>query len=534
MRYAARVAVSIVGWLFVVSAVAQGTHEHADRPAASLTEESIGVVRFETSCAPEVTDVFNRAVSLLHSFWFPEARAAFEQALRVDPQCAIAYWGIALTHWGNPFAGLRAPQTIALGKTAIDKGLSTGKPTERERAYLDAVAHLFANDDVRTQRARVLEHEAAMGKLAAAYPNDVEAQIFWALAITQAAEPEDKTFVRQLKAGAILEPLFDRMPKHPGLAHYIIHAYDVPPLAAKALPAALAYADIAPAVPHALHMPSHTFTRVGMWRESVATNQRSAETAERTKEPGAVLHALDYMAYAYLQMGMDSQAKEVVERANRLVATGANPFALAAIPARYALERQQWAEAANLSVPTFAAPPYVEAMTRFARAIGAARSGDTKAAAPEIDRLQALRERALAMQDTYWAEIIDIQRRGALAWVLFGEGKTREALDAMRAAADAEDATEKSAVTPGPLAPAREMLGFMLLQSGRYEEALAAFDAAIAKEPNRFLSLYGAGRAAERAQRQELARKYYRQIATICKDASDERPELVHARRMAT
>lgn len=534
MKYAKRVAISLVCSLIATSPLAQDTHDHAAHPATQLTEENIGVARFETSCAAEVTETFNRAVSLLHSFWFPEARATFERVLSTDPQCAIAYWGIALTHWGNPFAGLRSQQLIALGQAALEKGMRTGQPTERERAYLAAVARLFASADPSTQRARILEYEAAMEALAAAYPNDVEARIFWALAISQAAEPEDKTFVRQLKAGAILEPLFERMPKHPGLAHYIIHAYDVPPLAERALPAARAYADIAPAVPHALHMPSHTFTRVGMWRESVATNRRSAETAERTKEPGAVLHALDYMAYAYLQMGMDAEAKEVVERANRLVSTGANPFALAAIPARYALERRQWKDAANLSIPGFSAPPYVEAMTRFARAVGAARSGNPQAAAPEIDRLQALRDRALAMQDAYWAEIIDIQRRGAIAWVQFAEGKIPEALETMRAAADAEDATEKSAITPGPLAPAREMLGFMLFESGRFEEALAAFDSTIAKEPNRFLALYGAGRTAERLQRTDLARKYYRQIAAICADASGDRPELAHARRMAT
>jgi len=375
-----------------------------------------------------------------------------------------------------------------------------------------------------------------MEKVAAENPNDIEAKIFWALAIAQAAQPEDKTFARQLKAGAMLEPLFARMPNHPGLAHYIIHAYDAPPLAAKALPAARAYADIAPAVPHALHMPSHTFTRVGMWQESVATNLRSAETATRTKEPGAVLHALDYMTYGYLQMAMDSQAKSAMERAMQLVspAATANPFAAAAIPARYALERQQWAAAAQLPVVASPDAPHIEAMSRFARAVGAARSGNLTAVAPEIDRLVALRARALEMKDTYWAEIIDIQRRGADAWLLFAEGKKRDAIAAMRAAADAEDATDKSAVTPGPLAPAREMLGFMLLEAGNAEEALVAFDAAIAKEPNRFLALYGAGRAAEKAQQTARAKGYYGQIVAICKDAPAGRPELAYARKMAS
>jgi len=522
---------------------AQAQHEHDAHPAAALTASRIGTADFQTSCKPAVKEDFNRGLSLLHSFWFVESRAAFEQVLRADPDCAIAYWGIALTHWGNPFAGLRLKQTIAIGKSTIDKARSTGTPTPRERAYIDAVAILFSDDDPATQRTRVVSYETAMEKLAAAHPDDVEAKIFWALSLAQAALPEDKSYARLLKAGAILEPLFERMPNHPGLAHYIIHAYDVPPLAAKALPAARAYADIAPAVPHALHMPSHTFTRVGLWRESVATNERSAATAERAKEPGAVLHALDYMTYAYLQMAMDSEAEATLERAARLSppagsssaqAIFPNPFAAAAIPARYALERQQWRAAAELPVTLWTDAPQIEAMTRFARALGAARSGNPAAAIPEIEKLAALRDRALALKDAYWAEIIDIQRRGATAWLLLAQGKQDEAIATMRAAADAEDATDKAAVTPGPLAPAREMLGFMLLEIGNPEEALVAFDAAIAKEPNRFLALYGAGRAAEQAQRTDRAKRYFGQIVEICKDVRSQRPELAYARKMAS
>lgn len=530
-------------WTFALLAsfAANAQHENHDHSAAALTTSAIGTTEFQTSCKPAVKDTFNTAVSLLHSFWFPESRAAFEDVLKADPDCAIAYWGIALTHWGNPFSGLRSQQTIAVGKAAIDKGQATGKPTPRERGYIDAVAILFSDADGGTQRTRVVNYESAMKKVAADNAQDVEATIFWALAIAQAAPPEDKTYARQLQAGAILDPLFARMPHHPGLAHYIIHAYDAPPLASKALAAARAYADIAPAVPHALHMPSHTFTRVGMWQESVATNTKSADTAERHKEPGSVLHALDYMTYAYLQMGMDSKAKGVVDRTTELArptakapAGAVNPFASAAIPARYALERQQWAAAAQLAVIESPSAPYVEAVSRFARAIGAARSGNPAAAAPEIQRLTALRDRSLEMKDAYWASIIDIQRRGADAWVLFAQGKRTEAIAAMRAAADAEDATDKAAVTPGPLAPAREMLGFMLLEAGKAEEALVAFDAVIAKEPNRFLALYGAGQAAEKVKQASRAKKYYGQITAICKDAPAGRPELAYARKMAS
>ncbi len=527
--------------LLSASFTTQAQHAGHDHPAAALGTSAIGTTEFQTSCKPAVKDAFNRGVSLLHSFWFGESRGVFEDVLKTDPDCAIAYWGIALTHWGNPFSGLRSQQTIAIGKAATDKAQSTGKPTPRERGYIDAVAILFSNDDPGTQRSRIVNYESAMEKVAAENTNDVEAKIFYALAIAQAAPPEDKSYARQLKAGAILDPLFAKMPNHPGLAHYIIHAYDAPPLAPKALAAARAYAGIAPAVPHALHMPSHTFTRVGLWQESVATNTKSADTAERHGEPGAVLHALDYMTYAYLQMGMDAQAKAVVERTLQLarptekaVAGAVNPFASAAIPARYALERQQWAAAAQLAVIDSPSAPYVEAMSRFARAIGAARSGNPAAAAPEIERLAALHARSLELKDAYWAGIIDIQRRGASAWMQFAAGKKAEAIAAMRAAADAEDATDKAAVTPGPLAPAREMLGFMLLEAGKTDEALAAFDAVIAKEPNRFLALYGAGQAAEKARQTSRAKRYYGQIAAICKDATGERPELAYVRKMAS
>jgi Tfp pilus assembly protein PilF len=526
----------------LASASAQAQQEdHDHEPDSAFATSSIGTVEFQTSCKPAAKDIFNRGVGLLHSFWFVQSRESFEEVLRVDPQCAIAYWGIALTHWGNPFAGLRAPATIALGKAATDKAESTGSPTPRERAYIDAVSVLFSGADPGMQRKRVLDYESAMQKVAADHREDIEAQIFAALAIAQAAAPNDKTFERQLKAGAILEPLFDKMPHHPGIAHYIIHAYDVPSLAGRALPAARAYADIAPAVPHALHMPSHTFTRVGMWRESVATNLRSAETAERSNEPGAVLHALDYMTYAYLQMAMDVEAKAALERLTRVIGSVPNnlmgniagTFPAVAMPARYALEREQWAEAAKLPVPTEPSAPYVEAMSRFARALGATRSGDLKSAQSEIERLTALHERALEMKDAYWAGIIDIQRRGAQAWLLFEQGKTEDGIKMMRAAADAEDATEKSVVTPGPLAPAREMLGFMLYEAEMVDEALVAFDAAIAKEPNRFLALYGAGRAAEKAEQLARAKRYYQQLVSICENSSSDRPELAHARKMA-
>jgi len=519
------------------------TEQHNHSPKEGAVKA--GTVDFQTSCSPAVKDDFNLAVAELHSFWFPEARALFQGIAKTDPNCAMAHWGVALTYWGNPFAGQRAAQTIANGKAAIDKAQSTGTPTPREKGFIDAVAGLFSSADVTTQRARVVAYEGATELVASQNRDDMEARTFWALAIAQTALPTDKTFAQNLKAAEILEPLYKRNPNHPGLAHYIIHAYDVPALAAKALPAARAYADIAPSVPHALHMPSHTFTRVGEWEESVATNIRSAAEAEKSGTGlGEGLHARDYMTYAYLQMGMDTQAKGVMENAAMVAqkaaaapaaadAGGANTFALAAIPARYAMERSQWAEATMLKPYPAPNTPYTEAITHFARAVGFARSGKPAEAATDIARLTALRDREIEMKDAYWTEQVDIQRRGAEAWVMFAEGKKAEAIATMSAVADAEDKTDKSAVTPGPLAPAREMYGFMLLEAGRAKEALVAFEAVSKKEPNRFLALYGAGKAAEATKQRTKAKGYYRQIAEICADAGTERPELQYARKMA-
>ena len=520
--------------------LAQG-EDHSKHKAPG---SDVGTVSFDTSCNPAVKDSFNHAVAELHSFWFPEARAGFEGVLKSDPACAMAYWGIALTHWGNPFAGLRSPQGIAAGKAAIDKGQATGSPTPREKGYIDAVAGLFSSADPATQRARVVAYEGATELVAASNPGDTEARIFWALAIAQTALPTDKTFAQNLRAAEILEPLYKKMPNHPGLAHYIIHAYDVPALADKALPAARAYADIAPSVPHALHMPSHTFTRVGLWKESVATNLRSAAEAEKTGGVGEALHALDYQIYAYLQMAHDAQAKGVLDHAMTATASaataapaagapGANTFAIAAIPARYAMERLQWADATALTVRPAPTTPYTEAITHFARAVGAARAGKPAEAAADIARLSAIHDRELELKDAYWAEQVDIQRKVAEAWVAYASGQKDDGIKLLSAAADAEDLTDKSAVTPGPLAPARELYGFMLLDAGRAKDALAAFQAVTKKEPNRFLALYGAGKAAEASKQPAKAKSYYAQIVKICSGAAADRPELVYARKMA-
>jgi hypothetical protein len=333
----------------------------------------------------------------------------------------------------------------------------------------------------------------------------------------------------------MLEPLFARMPQHPGLAHYLIHAYDAPPLAERALTAARRYASLAPAAPHALHMPSHTFTRLGSWKESIDTNVKSADAARANGDPNAELHALDYQTYAYLQIGRDAAAKTALDRAAAIMNTpGANTFAAAAIPARYALERGTWDAAAALVVQPAPATPYTEAITHFARAIGSARAGRPANADADIVRLGELRDRLRAANDAYWSEQVDIQRRVALAWQAFAAGRTAEGLEQMKAAADAEDATDKAAVTPGPLAPARELYGEMLLAAGRTQEALAAFEATMKKEPGRFRGTYGAARAADATGDRTRARMYYSQLLDIARDADTQRPELQAARTYTT
>jgi tetratricopeptide (TPR) repeat protein len=516
--------------------VAAAQHEHG-----GAGTEKLGTVRFTTSCSASVQADFNRAVALLHSFEFRPARDTFEKVVAGDATCAIAYWGIALCEWGNPFAGIKSGPLLERGRAAAGKGLATGTPTPRERAYVAAVAELFKNTDAVPHRERTLAYARAMEAVQRDYPQDIEARIFYALAVNQTAVPTDKTFAAQLQAAAILEPLWKQYPDHPGLPHYIIHAYDHPPLASKALEAANRYAKVAPSAPHALHMPSHTFTRVGYWKESAESNVASEQAALKLNVIGEALHAMDYQAYAYLQMARDRDALAVVQRMPGVIAKldvnamgGAAPgaagvYAGAAIPARYALERGAWGEASMLPVKP-SAVPNADAITHFARAVGAARSGKPSDARPDLEQLTALRDKLAAVKDEYWREQVDIQRRVATAWVAFAQGRRSEGIEQLRAAADSEDATDKAAISPGPLAPARELLGDMLLQAGNAKEALAAFEATMKKEPGRFRGAYGAARAAEAAGDRDKARQYYAALLDIARTADGTRPELDRAR----
>jgi tetratricopeptide (TPR) repeat protein len=511
-------------------------HDHG-APAGRL-----GTVHFATSCAPAVQQEFDRGIALLHSFWFSAAIESFSTVLAGDSRCVMAHWGSAMSWWSNPFGGFRSPQALKAGLAAVDAAKVSGAGTDREKAYVAAVEHLFRDASTVDHRTRIVAYEKAMEALSATYPDDVEARIFYALALDQSALPSDKTYANQLKAAGILEQAFTRQPEHPGLAHYIIHSFDVPALAPRALDAARRYAKIAPDAAHALHMPSHTFTRVGSWEESIETNRASAAAARKDDAVAEQLHALDYQAYAYLQTGQDAAARQALDGLDALGAridTGgagnaapptAGYYAWAAIPARYALERGAWAEAAALT-PHQTRFGWPDAVTHFARALGAARSGDIAAARRDIERLAAIHDTLVKAKDAYWAEQVEIQRRGAVAWVTLAEGRQVEALALMREAADMEDATEKAAVTPGPIKPARELLGEMLLQLNQPTEALAAFETTLKKEPNRFRATYGAARAAEAAGQREKASTYYASLLTIAKGADQPgRQELAEAR----
>jgi hypothetical protein len=498
-----RASVAAAAVLLILLTRVASAQEHA-HPQVAPGE--FGTVHFATSCSPQVTQRFDRAVALLHSFEFGASIRTFNEVLGADSTCAMAQWGIALSRWSNPMAaGNRSVAQLQQGKLAVDAAtrLASGA-SERERGFINAVGMLYGDFEHKDQRTRVVAYERAMNDLVMRQPADTEAMIFYAIALAASASPTDKTYANQLKAGSILEPLWVKMPDHPGLAHYIIHTYDYPALADKARAAAQRYASIAPSAAHALHMPSHTFTRVGMWEQSVSTNNRSMKVALGSGSVAEALHASDYAMYANLQMGKDSEAKSILDGLPALAArfdpnavTGAAPgsagvFALAAIPARWALERRAWAEAAALE-PKASAFPYTEAMTYFARALGASHTGDVAKSRIAIDSLASIQQRLSAKGEVYWAEQVAIQNLAAQAWLDLAEHRESDALARMREAVAREDATEKNAVTPGPLAPARELLGDMLVELKRPVEARAEYRATLQKEPGRRHSLLAAG-----------------------------------------
>jgi len=500
---------------------------------AQSEDDKLGKVHFETSCNAEAQKLFDRGMLYQHSFWYRASQKMFEETLKADPACSIAYWGIALSLLWNPHT-VPPVKNLAEGAAAIEKARAVGFKTERERGYVDALAVMYTDYDKVAHHARVVAYAKAMEALAQKYPDDDEAQIHYALALNTSADPADKTYANQLKGAAILEPIAVRQPLHPGIAHYLIHLYDYPSIAYRGIEAARRYAKIAPDAPHALHMPSHIFTRVGYWKDSIASNVASARSAKESSDFAEELHAMDYLVYAYLQLGQDDKAKAVVDQMGTITGFSENsipgPYAEAASPARYALERGDWKAAEELNVrPSPLAN--VQAITYFARALGAARAGDPEAARPDIAKLGELRDKLRAAKDTYWSEQVDIQARIASAWLLYAEGNKDEALKAMSDAADAEDRTEKHPVTPGVPKPARELYGEMLLDSGNAKDALTAFEATLKKEPNRLGAYFGAAKAAAKLGDSARAREYYGKIVEQAGSEGSSRVEVADARK---
>ena len=511
-----------------IPALPLGAQQH-DHPAGDVAQ--LGKVTFPVSCSAPAAAEFERGAAMLHSFWFDAATETFRKAAALDPACAMAHWGVAMTMLGNPLTRVPpTPDREREGRAAAEQARAlAGKASHREQMYIDAVTAYYLAEGL-DHPARMQAHEQALAALQGAHGDDQEATIFLARAMIANAPPADLTFARQLAAAELIQPLFDTNPQHPGLAHYLIHAYDAPALAEKGSKAAFAYAEIAPAAPHALHMPSHIFTRLGYWDESIETNMRSARAEP---DSNAAVHPLDYMVYAYLQQGRDAAAKQVVDRIEQTTDqfyASIVGYNFAAMPARYALEREDWAAAAALPVAPDA-PPFALAVTRFARAIGAARSGAGAAAAEEIAALRALETMLQEKKDTYWTTIVQAQRLASEAWLAHAEGRSEDALRLAREAADLEETVEKHPVTPGPLLPARELQADLLLALDRPADALVAYEQTLKREPRRARALFGAARAAEAAGKADVARAHYAQLLEVMEHADASRPQPAAARR---
>ncbi|MBV8032112.1 MAG: hypothetical protein JO035_11440 [Betaproteobacteria bacterium] len=493
--------------------------------------EVLGTVTFPNSCSKPVKAKLSRGIKLLHSFWYSEAEATFLSVLADDPSCSIAQWGLASILMSNPLAGIGAtPKNAERAQAAIEAARASPAKTERERDYVEAVAAYYDDFSKHLERERQLARSAAYEKLAAKYPKDDEAQIFNALYLTSAQSPSDSSYAMALRAAGILERQFKKHPDHPGIAHYLIHSYDYPPIAAQGVPAARKYAKIAPSAPHALHMPSHIFTRVGYWTDSAATNARSFVSAVKGNEPGEAWHASDYRVYALLQLARDADAQKTYDQARTVTNIDPNRpyYPRASIPARLALERGDWKQAATLD-PVQSKFSYTDALVYFARGLGAARSGDPAAAEKEIETLRKIHDELAEARNSYWASEVEVSGLAIRSWVDLARGDSALAEQRMRQAADIEDAHEKGPITPGRMLPARELLGDMLMELGRPADALKEYEKTRKREPNRFRGVYGAALAAEKSGDDATARRYYRQLLDMA-GKGDARPELDHAR----
>ena len=534
---------ALVGAIAAFCALAPALRAEEHAHSHDLTE--LGVVHFPTSCR-NVDAELTRAVALLHSFGYEESRRAFDAVTAADPSCAIAYWGIAMTWW-HPIWSPPNAKELAAGSAAAQRATELPAGSDRERGYIEAIAVFYRDADRLGHEQRARAYSTAMAALANRLPDDHEARIFYALSLLGSAPANDATFANQKKAADILNGLLPVEPRHPGIAHYMIHSFDYPELASDALPAARAYSKIAPDSPHALHMPSHIFTRLGLWQDSIASNLASADAARRlvaVRHPGAssmdALHALDYLEYAYLQIGDEGQARAVLDEAISAKTFDSRSFqagyALAAIPARFALERRDWKGATQLEPPQSDLPwtsfAYAPAITYFAQALGAARTGELDRAGAALARLEVIRaelEKSPVPGPYDWTRQVESIRLAAKAWLVHAAGNRSEALKLAQSAADLEEATGKHPVTPGTPLPARELYGDMLIENERPAEALAAYEASLREAPNRFNSLYGAARAAELAKDTQRARTVYAALLAQCV-AGSSRPELTHAR----
>lgn len=514
--------------------------------------EKLGKVNFQTSCSPQAHATFTRGLTLLHSFEYPQAEAAFNEAATTDPSCSIARWGVAMSLY-HPLWAPPSKTELERAHAALAKAEAMPAKTERERDYVAAVAAFYRDSEKLDHKTRALAYNAAMAALHKRYPADREASIFYALSqVAAGTQDNDPNFSREKEAAAILNAVLKEEPDHPGVAHYLIHNFDYPPLAELAVPAAQRYATIAPDSPHAQHMPSHIFTRLGMWEESIASNLRSEAAARALMKSEGFdggsneqLHAMDYLAYAYLQRGQEAEAQRVLADLNKMQKVNLPIFTVAyaatAVPVRIALENRRWKEAASLKLPDNVAGlvpldtfQWAEAHVVFARAVGAARGGDAALARAEIGKLKAIEDALVVPPGTYdWRKQVTIERQVAEAWLASAEGKKDEAVKLMTAAADLDDATEKHPVTPGAILPAREQLGEVLLEQGRGSDALAAYEASLKRAPRRLVSLYGAARAAKLAGDGTKAGRYYAELAEMTKASDGTRAEIKEAREAA-
>jgi hypothetical protein len=536
--------------LFLAAALfALSIQPGARADAGPAAAKASGEVDFQISCGPAVQKTFREAVWTLHSFWYPEALKEFTTVTEAEPGCAMGYWGIAMSHW-YPLWFPPSPAALKAGAEAVEKAVAAGPKTERENDYIAAIAAFYRDSDKLDHRTRAVAYEKAMERVYLRYPEDREAAAFYGLALNASALPTDKTYANQRKAAEILNKVWAEQPNHPGVVHYLIHSDDSAEFAAAGLDAAICYSKIAPDVPHALHMPSHIFTRLGMWQQSIDSNHAAHAAAvayvRKTLGPESfdseTVHTMDYLEYAYLQTAQDRGAKEVIDELISFRQSAAPnlgmAYAVAAIPVRFALERRDWHAAASLSAPAIGFPlerfPWAEAMLSFARSLGAAQTGDIPGAQAEIAKLQSLENKLLEAKDSYWANQVEVQRLGAASILAHVQGNDKKAIELARAAADLDATMDKHPATPASVLPARELLADLLLELNQPAAALVEYRAMLSTDPNRFRSLLGEARAAKQTGDSATAHDAYGKLVALSKPVDPARPELAEARSYLT